>query len=168
MVGVNQSLKGDDLGTLKDDRGTMVVGYDVTHPSPAAQEGLPSIVGLVASVDGDYAQWAPSVAFQSRERRELVDSSLAKMIGERLDYWQTLNKRLPSSLLVYRDGVSESQYDQVVQSELPDIKLACCLRYKTIPLPKITLLVVGKRHHTRFFDMSQGTAQNPACGTVSG
>ena len=165
--GVNQSLKGDDLGILKDGK-TIVIGYDVTHPSPIAQRNTPSIAGLVASIDGNYAQWAPSVRLQLKAREEMVKGPLREMVKERLIYWQKCNGSLPSKILVYRDGVSEGQYPQVLKYELPGIRGACQSLYKNKPLPQISILVVGKRHHTRMFTKkANGDVQgNPEAGTV--
>jgi len=54
----------------------------------------------------------------------------------------------PKRLLFYRDGVSEGQFRHVLERELPLIKNAC----KKLDInPKITVIVVGKRHHVRFF-----------------
>lgn len=70
----------------------------------------------------------------------------------------------PTHILFYRDGVSESQYGMVRHEELKHIKDGCLAYFKTakdnvglsIPKtfqwnPKVTLLVVMKRHHARFF-----------------
>lgn len=79
------------------------------------------------------------------------------MIGERLDKYRTANNNsLPEHILFYRDGVSESQYGMVVNDEIPLIKAGSRAAGArggkgNSWCPKITLLVVGKRHHTRFF-----------------
>jgi eukaryotic translation initiation factor 2C len=72
----------------------------------------------------------------------------------------------PESLIMYRDGVSEGQFEEVARQELLAIKSAC----KALGVnPKITFIIVGKRHHTRFFPMSQGERDksgNCPAGTV--
>ncbi len=79
------------------------------------------------------------------------------MICERLTaYYPKNNNKLPSHILFYRDGVSESQYGMVKDEELPQIRdgflrAAEDLRIKENKLPQITLIVVGKRHHARFY-----------------
>jgi eukaryotic translation initiation factor 2C len=79
------------------------------------------------------------------------------MIQERIQHFYNNWNKLPSHILFYRDGVSESQYGMVHLEELPQIKEGCrrVIASEKLPpttsLPKITLLVVGKRHHTRFF-----------------
>ncbi|KAI0864530.1 hypothetical protein F4860DRAFT_464511 [Xylaria cubensis] len=34
-------------------------------------------------------------------------------------------KRLPENIIIFRDGVSEGQYEQVLEKELPLIRKAC-------------------------------------------
>lgn len=71
---------------------------------------------------------------------------------------------LPDSILFYRDGVSESQYGMVLHEEKPQILQSCknILKFykNTTPAmllatakwtPKLTLVVVTKRHHARFY-----------------
>jgi len=48
--GVNQEIPSNKTGILLSLK-TMVVGVDVTHPSPGSREGTPSIAGVVASID---------------------------------------------------------------------------------------------------------------------
>jgi eukaryotic translation initiation factor 2C len=78
------------------------------------------------------------------------------MIEERVwAYFQNMGQ-LPQHILFYRDGVSESQFGMVSLEELPLIRRGCNnagVRANAGPnwSPRITLLVVGKRHHTRFY-----------------
>lgn len=71
-------------------------------------KGTPSIAGVVASVDGHFAQWPASLRLQE-SRKEMI-TFLKEMMIERLLRWQTVNKKLPEKILVYRDGVSEGFY----------------------------------------------------------
>lgn len=85
------------------------------------------------------------------------------MMVERLTAYHSSMKRLPDGILSYRDGVSESQYGMVFKDERPQIEEGCRIAGKTLEnsdgwLPKITLIVVGKRHHTRFFTVSDPPA----------
>ena len=87
------------------------------------------------------------------------------MLRTRLELWKSKHDdMLPENLLIYRDGVSESQYDAVLQEELSALKTTCEVMYDEQRQPKITLIIVGKRHHTRFFRQS-GQAKNPVFGT---
>ncbi|KAI9821501.1 MAG: hypothetical protein M1832_003349 [Thelocarpon impressellum] len=166
--GTNQTLPADQLGVLRDGR-TMVVGIDVTHPSPGSQKGAPSIAGLVASVDARFGQWPASIRIQEG-RKEMV-TELKAMLVERLRLWQKKNNAaLPSRILVYRDGVSEGQYETVLREELPPLREACQQVYPAKGAkPQISIVIVGKRHHTRFFPVKAEDADrtgNPKNGTV--
>lgn len=166
--GVNHTVSASQLAPL--DKDTMVVGIDVTHPSPGSAESAPSIAGVVASYDILLNQWPASVRVQA-SRKEMV-SDLAKMIVERLRVFQLKNgKRLPTKILVYRDGVSEGQYQTVLETEFQSMLEAFKGVYPAnATRPKVTIIVVGKRHHTRFYptnkDDVQGKPANPRPGTI--
>lgn len=82
------------------------------------------------------------------------------MVLERLQHYfftGSGNKSLPNHILFYRDGVSESQYGMVRDEELPQIQRAAARALagaRSGGTIQITLLVVGKRHHSRFFKNS--------------
>lgn len=104
-------------------------------------------------------------------RVEMVDE-LEEMIIERLKLWQKRNKNLlPAKVIVYRDGVSEGQYRLVLENELPAFEKAFEKLYGAKNKhPKISIIVVGKRHHTRFYpttlEGTDGKTGNPMPGTV--
>lgn len=158
-----------DMYPLDGKNTCMLVGIDVTHPSPGSAEGSPSIAGVVASVDEHLCQWPGSLRSQ-RGREEMVQG-LTEMMVERLSLWRSRNNNLPSKIIIYRDGVSEGQYNLVLQSELPPIHEAFKQLYGDAKKwPKVTIIVVGKRHHTRFYptdsrSMDQRSG-NPMPGTV--
>ncbi|KAF2874318.1 Piwi domain-containing protein [Massariosphaeria phaeospora] len=168
LGGVNHSIQLEKLKPL--DPQTIVFGIDVTHPSPGSADSSPSIAGVVASVDQQFAQYPASMRTQEG-RKEMV-TELEEMIIERLRLWQKRNQgRLPTKVIVYRDGVSEGQYPIVMQAEYPAFVKAFEKLYGAVAKhPKISIIVVGKRHHTRFYptkaeDSDQKTG-NPQPGTV--
>ena len=55
----------------------------------------------------------------------------------------------PKRIIFYRDGVSESQFIQVLEKELPLIRTAC--RKLCKQQPKVAIIVSVKRHQTRFY-----------------
>lgn len=151
---------------------TMVVGYDVTHPTnlpTGAGENAPSLVGLVASIDSDLGQW-PAIAWQNPARVEQLDVKLVENFKSRLRLWQKHNgAKLPENILIYRDGVSEGQFNMVLTSELPHIRTACSQMYGK-QQPRITLIVSVKRHQTRFYptdpQQTHLRSKSPKEGTV--
>lgn len=154
--GVNHKLK-EEFSLLKDGR-AMVVGYDVTHPTNMSlKKGAPeppSLVGFVSSIDSDLGQW-PALSWEQTSRQEMLSDKLIEAFMLRLDTWSKHNGgRYPENIVIYRDGVSEGQFSQVLDRELPCIREACRKKYSPQFQPKITLLVSVKRHQTRFYPSS--------------
>jgi eukaryotic translation initiation factor 2C len=149
LGGMNHSIKLENMKPL--DNLTIIFGIDVTHPSPGSSESSPSIAGVVATIDSNFAQYPASIRTQEG-RKEMV-TELEVMIIERLKLWQTKNQgRLPNKVIVYRDGISESQYRTVIEEEYPAFVRAFDELYGAkAKHPKITIVMVGKRHHTRFY-----------------
>lgn len=127
----------------------MIVSMDVTHPSPDSRATAPSIAAMVASINADLGQFPAALHAQTSRQELVVD--LAAMLQSRLRLWQKHNSnRLPENILVYKDGVPESQYAIVLDKELPLLQQACRLIYPAKGgLPAISIVVVGKRHSTR-------------------
>ncbi|KAH2990860.1 hypothetical protein KXV72_003163 [Aspergillus fumigatus] len=171
LGGANQILKASELGIVAEGK-TMLVGIDVTHPSPGSSAEAPSVAGMVASIDSSLSQWPADIRIQT-SRQEMV-SNLDEMLKARLQRWARANKNaLPENIIVYRDGVSEGQYDVVIEQELPLLKKACVETYPAAStkknLPRISIVIVGKRHHTRFYptrDEDADRSANPKNGTV--
>lgn len=145
---------------------TVIFGADVGHPSPGAVVGCPSVAAVVCSRDDKYINYLGSVRLQ-RSRQEFI-ADLGEMVKERLVAWIKHNNRIPKSILFYRDGVSESQYAMVQDKEIPQIDKAwnevCEVfdgelingeRLDPATPPKLTFIVVGKRHNTRFYPMRE-------------
>ncbi|KAK5994988.1 Argonaute RISC catalytic component 2-like protein [Cladobotryum mycophilum] len=166
--GVNHKLK-DEFGLLREGK-TMFVGYDVTHPTslaaakpnwgPGKPIEPPSLVGLVASIDRDLGQW-PALAWEQASRQEMLDDTLKEAFMSRLELWQKHNSgNFPENIVIFRDGVSEGQFAQVINQELTSIREACRRKCPPKFQPKITIVVSVKRHHTRFYPSSTQEMSN--------
>jgi len=144
---------------------TMLVGIDVTHPSPTSIKGTPSIAAVVSSVDDNFVQFPVSLSLQrnrnvSKDAEEMVQS-LTAMLTERIVAYEKANKGvLPDRVIVYRDGVSEGQYDLVIEKELPSI-LSAFKKFKGGKYrPSLSIIICGKRHHARSYPVEQANATN--------
>ena len=153
LGGTNHTLSETDMGILSQGK-TMVVGIDVVHPSPGS--GRASIASMVANIDRDLAQWPVDLRVQIRKGQEMLDK-IGDMINSRLALWMRHHKKYPENILVYRDGVSEGQYEQVLNEELDEMRKKSQELYTKIrqAFPRFTLIIVAKRHHTRFFPIGE-------------
>lgn len=170
LGGINHSIDPAKLGLIAQKK-TMVVGIDVTHPAPGSSKKAPSVAGIVASVNEWLGQWPAELRIQSGGQEMVAD--LEEMFKTRLVLWKERNKSLPENILIYRDGVSEGQYDIVLEEELPALRAACKTLYPAPDTkankPRITIIIVGKRHNTRFYPTTKdqaGRGGNPLNGTV--
>lgn len=174
------------------DRDTMVVGIDVTHPSPDSQSKAPSIAAIVSSHDPNLSAWTADVRIQT-SRAEMVEGLTELMKGRLEVFRRKSGGKLPTKILIYRDGVSEGQFKLVLNTEFPSIVKAFEALYgaKT-KHPKVSIIVsistaiifspllttyqiVGKRHHTRFYptarehaDINQRDSSKGSYNTVPG
>ncbi|KAH8109367.1 Piwi-domain-containing protein [Phellopilus nigrolimitatus] len=144
LGGVNHQLHASSMQWLKN---TMLVGMDVTHPGVGCVRGTPSIAAVVASCDAEFMHYPASLGLQEHGKEMVTD--LKKMMVERLDEYFKRMKTLPERVVVFRDGVSEGEFVQVLVAELPEIK-AAFLSFKGYN-PKLTIAICGKGHHVRFY-----------------
>ncbi|KAH0932582.1 hypothetical protein HID58_009699, partial [Brassica napus] len=80
-----------------------------------------------------------------------------------VEFFKTSNARKPKQIIIFRDGVSESQFNQVLNIEVDQI-IKAYQRLGETDVPKFTVIVAQKRHHTKLFQ-AKGHENVPA-GTV--
>lgn len=167
--GANQVLSGNTAGSLLT-QATMFVGIDVTHSSTSSLIGAPSIAGVVANIDNRFAQWPASISLQETAKKEMVQG-LKTMMQQRLRAYSRHNQgKLPDNVIIYRDGVSDSQYMAVLREELPQMQDACRELYPADkPQPRMAIFIVVKSHQTRLYPINDRDADrlgNPNNGTL--
>ncbi|KAE8147341.1 ribonuclease H-like domain-containing protein [Aspergillus avenaceus] len=173
LGGTNQVV--DFRSSIIGEDDTIIVGLDVTHPTNTTSgEDAPSVAGMVASIDKLLGQWPASIQLQSRGRKEEIDN-LDVMLKRHLGLWKTKGKHAfyPKNILVYRDGISEGQYSKCLTEELPLMQKACREIYpkdmQAKGLPHFCIIIVSKRHHTRFYATDSNMADrngNTLPGTI--
>ena len=96
----------------------MFVGIDVSHPDPGSDR--PSIAAVTGSLDGRGSQYAAHISSQigKTEVVSCLEDSLYCIIQAFKD---NNDGALPKYMICYRDGVSDSQFDVVLDHELPAI-----------------------------------------------
>ncbi|XVF40028.1 hypothetical protein PTKIN_Ptkin01aG0079600 [Pterospermum kingtungense] len=142
----------------------MFVGADVNHPG-AHNKTSPSIAAVVATINWPEAnRYAARVRPQYHRKEQILH--FGEMCLELVECYTRLNNVKPEEIVIFRDGVSEGQFDMVLNEELLDLKTV----FQRINyFPKITLIVAQKRHQTRLFPDSQkdgGPTGNIPPGTV--
>ncbi|KIV81719.1 hypothetical protein PV11_03882 [Exophiala sideris] len=173
---------------------SMIIGIDVTHPGAGRVQDSPSVAACVGSVNPTFSQWPASLrpnvidppkdTDTKKKSKEDVETDRKKeskeevvvlddMIFERLRDYYERNSRVPDQLIIYRDGVSESQFSMCANVEYTRICDGINNLYKTFPAindpkPKIVLICAVKRNQTRLFPDSDPNkqTQNPIIGPV--
>lgn len=135
----------------------MVVGYDVCHdPADKSRD----FGAMVASLDRSLTRYYSAVAAHT------TGEELSDEFGESLEKavlcYRSVNKVLPSHILIYRDGVGEGQVPYVYKHEVDDIKAKLNKLYGDPNTIKLAFVIVTKRINTRLFY----NQNNPPPGTV--
>lgn len=137
--------------------GMMFVGFDVCHDKA---DKAKSFGALVATMDMKRSSNYFSVAFSHGDGTEL-SSKMAPYFLQALEAYKNEHGALPGHIIFYRDGVGDGQMQQVVETELDQIKNAIN-SIRGEQHINFTFVVVCKRINTRIFKDSQ----NPNPGTV--
>jgi eukaryotic translation initiation factor 2C len=146
-------------------RPVMIVGADVTHPSPD-QPGIPSVAAVSASYDATAFRYNIQIRLQPAKVEIIQD--LEYIMRQQLQFFYRHNRCKPEGIVFFRDGVGEGQFAQVLDNEVNAIRRACSSMNREYK-PKVTFLVVQKRHHTRLFPRREdavGRCNNVPPGTV--
>ncbi|XP_074330533.1 protein argonaute 2-like [Apium graveolens] len=162
LGGSNVELN-DSLPCLGGGDPVMFVGADVNHPG-AWNMTCPSIAAVVASMNCPTpTRYAARVSPQTHRKEKIVN--FGAMCLDLVNTFAKINNVKPKKIVVFRDGVSEGQFDMVLNEELQDLKMAI---YEENYRPTITFVVAQKRHHTRLFLEDQGGdgRRNISPGTV--
>ncbi|KAF2648957.1 Piwi-domain-containing protein [Lophiostoma macrostomum CBS 122681] len=130
---------------------TLILGADVTHATGASPETSLSIAAVVGNVDQNMGKFYGSVRCQGAGVEIIED--------------------MHGKILYYRDGVGDSQYEMIRRNEVRAIESAYAdyraeLKRTVEPeKPPITVVVVTKRHNTRFYPPQANSTANCDPGT---
>ncbi|XP_076257766.1 protein argonaute-2-like isoform X2 [Rhynchophorus ferrugineus] len=163
MNGTNHAL-GDRPPILR--RPVMIMGADVTHPSPDSKN-IPSVAAVTASHDSNAFKY--NICWRLQDPKLEIIGDLKNIVIEQLHFYKQQTNLMPEAIVFFRDGVSEGEFNKVVTKEVAAIKGACKQIQKEGFEPRVTFLVVQKRHHTRLFPKdsrdSQDNKNNVPAGT---
>jgi len=148
----------------------IVMGLDVFHGDTNEQkkEPKPSIVALCAATNEHFTKYTFAFRAQIRPAGQAVEvvQDLSSMVEEVMKEYLK-EREMPREILFYRDGVGETMYKEVKDTEikaLMDVMDGLALKYDTRH-PKLTFVVVPKRVHMRTYASSTPKG-NPPPGTL--
>jgi eukaryotic translation initiation factor 2C len=152
--------------------GTMIVGADVSHASPGSHAA--SMAAMTVSMDAFGGRYLAGCDTNGDRVEIITQTNIKNILSPLFREWcQTVGQgRVPANLMYFRDGVSEGQFQHVLQQEIPFMKeiLKGINQGKDWP-GKVTVVICSKRHHIRAFPkpgdrMSADRNGNPLPGTL--
>ncbi|KAI6672750.1 hypothetical protein NL676_000656 [Syzygium grande] len=173
LGGINSLLAMEHSSSVPiiKDTPTMILGMDVSHGSPGRSD-MPSIAAVVGSRCWPLiSRYRASVRTQS-PKMEMIDALFKPLANGDddgimrellIDFYRSSNGRKPTQIIIFRDGVGESQFNQVLDIELEQIVKAYQNMGET-RIPKFTVIVGQKNHHTKLFQAN--SPENVPPGTV--
>ncbi|KAI1004889.1 hypothetical protein K3495_g3326 [Podosphaera aphanis] len=133
-------------------RPTMVIGADISHPSPGSPQA--SMAAITVSMDKNACRFAAAVQTNGRRVEMIEKNTMNTQLIPLVKHWMRTvgDGKLPMHIYYFRDGVSEGQYSHVLSKEVQTMKDlfvsnwgpgAAAIRW--------TVTICTKRHHLRFF-----------------
>ncbi|RXW19444.1 hypothetical protein EST38_g6413 [Candolleomyces aberdarensis] len=134
---------------------TLIIGADIGHPSPGVKK--PSVASLVYNQDRYGIKYNATSTIQM-PRQEVI-GNIKKMFNEAIVALMTRERKAVSNIIFFRDGVSEGEYAEIAKTEITAIEEEIGriwtnsqkIKQLGSPRPKLTFVVVGKRHRTVLF-----------------
>ncbi len=146
---------------------TCVIGADVSHAAPGSQAA--SMAALTMSMDKLGIRYAATCETNGYRVEMISTDNINNMIKPMLQAWMkdVGGGQFPKRILYFRDGVSEGQYQHVIEQEVNDMKALLKTANPNVNIPFVAI-VGGKRHHVRFFPQAgKGDRNNnPLPGTL--
>lgn len=134
---------------------TMILGISLSHPPKTGNNpDKCSIVTMVGSLDLRGGEWCGT--YRTQEPTASNIRQVGDMIRDLLiEYHNRWGGILPQNLMIYRDGCAENQFAEIKSIEIVQIENQAAeigqALTQTQYQPKISFIVLQKRHHTRFF-----------------
>ncbi|PGH18113.1 hypothetical protein AJ79_00741 [Helicocarpus griseus UAMH5409] len=131
---------------------TMIIGADVSHSSPGSF--APSMAAMTVSMDQFGGRYTATCETNGERVEMISQANIKSMLTPLFREWiATVGQgRVPHNIYYFRDGVSEGQFQQVLQQEIPFIRaLLKDLNQGAEWKGKVTVVVASKRHHIRAF-----------------
>ncbi|KAI1086846.1 Piwi-domain-containing protein [Rostrohypoxylon terebratum] len=145
---------------------TMVIGVDVSHAAAGSRQ--PSMAALTMSMDKSGTRFAAGCQSNGWRKETLLRNAMGDMFTPLATQWKNSHGVSPAHIYYLRDGVSEGQFQDIIDTEIDEIKKI--FKKKEWPMAKFTVIIATKRHHVRFFpkpgDRCADRNSNPLPGVL--
>nr|GEY99792.1 hypothetical protein [Tanacetum cinerariifolium] len=145
FYGLVKRVLETDLGIVSQCWGTNSI---LARPIPIITE-LPTII-FGADVTHPQPVKDSSSSIATPHRQEIIEDLYSSYVDAKKGVVHTS---------MIRDGVSEGQFNEVLLHEMDKIPKACVSLEENY-LPRVTFIVVQKRHHTRLFPANHNDRSN--------
>jgi aubergine-like protein len=140
----------------------MVIGIDIFSKKSSS-----GVLGFCASTDKNFSRYAsfPKIL---NSPSDLI-AGLKSSTEESLSQFKSDNKVFPSTIIIFRDGISDSQGKTVLLEEIPAFNSAFesfMQKTEKFEMPSLIYVLVNKRTNARFYMKNNGNITNPPLGTV--
>jgi aubergine len=140
----------------------MVIGIDIF-----TKKSNPGVLGFSATMDSNFAKYGsfPKIIMPGGD----VFGKIRESTEQALVQFKNENSRFPQIIVVFRDGVSDSQRASVLVDEVGAMKEAFNSIKTSNPdfaIPGLIYNVVNKRTNARFYYEQNGVTSNPPLGTI--
>ncbi|OTA96575.1 hypothetical protein M434DRAFT_8770 [Hypoxylon sp. CO27-5] len=146
-------------------RPTLMIGVDVSHAAPGSQQ--PSMAALTMSMDRNATRFAAACQTNGWRTETVMATTMHSMLPKLAKHWASVNGTTPQHVYYLRDGVSEGQFQNVLDEEVSEMRRI--FREQGGGNPKFTVIIATKRHHVRFLPKDKLSADrngNPLPGTL--
>ncbi|PIN23080.1 Translation initiation factor 2C (eIF-2C) [Handroanthus impetiginosus] len=166
LGGINHTVVSESTRTIPlfSKVPTMIFGIDVSHAAPGRTRA-PSIASVIGS-----REWPRISSYRASLRAlppkvHMIDSLFNPMSQQEdagivrellLEFYSSSGQKKPSQLIIFRNGLSALQFNQMLRVEMDQILKACYFLEENWR-PKFTVIVSQRQHHTKFFDAKSGT-----------
>lgn len=127
-------------------RPTMVMGADVSHATPGSPQA--SMACLTMSMDSTACRYAAAVQTNGKRVEMISKDNIKSMMIPLFRQWMIKVGKggPPQHIYYFRDGVSEGQFEHVINQEVKDMKDALVREFG----PKATAVSGCKFHFLRY------------------
>lgn len=151
-------IKPTDLVCRLFQPGYLYISVDVCHPAPGDKliQSVAAVVGMWDLTGPNGISYCTRVRVQKKEKenKSTVEHVLEidQMVQDVLRSYKESRKTVPTHVVLLRDGVSEGQFEIVLDNELTRLSQLFSKIYniEKKPMPKMSCFVVQKRHKIRF------------------